>query len=71
MGIGTTAVACAELGVDFVGFEIGEVEVVHRGPGSSLYKTIQVRPKVKFGNLEDVLVIVREPASSMPAASGR
>ena len=25
MGIGTTAVACVELGVDFVGFEIGEV----------------------------------------------
>ena len=53
------------------GEAIGEVEVVHRGPGSSLYKAIQVRPKVKFGNLEDVLVIVREPASSITAASGR
>ena len=48
---------------------IGEVEVVQQGPG--LYKTIQVRPRVKFNDLEDVLVIVREPASSITAASGR
>ncbi len=50
------------------GFVIGEVEVVHRGPG--LYKTIHVRPKVVFSDLEDVLVIVREPASSTAAAGG-
>ena len=50
------------------GFVIGEVEVVHRGP--RLYKTIHVRPKVVFSDLEDVLVIVREPASSTAAAGG-
>ena len=50
------------------GFVIGEVEVVQRGSG--LYKTIHVRPKVEFGDLEDVLVIVREPASSSTTAGG-
>ena len=58
-------------GVDGIypkGFVIGEVEVVHRGPG--LYQTIQVRPRVEFSNLEDVLVIVSEPASSTTAAGG-
>ncbi len=58
-------------GIDGVypkGFVIGEVEVVHRGPG--LYKTIHVRPTVVFSDLEDVLVIVREPASSTAAAGG-
>ena len=58
-------------GIDGVypkGFVIGEVVVVHRGPG--LYKTIHVRPKVEFNDLEDVLVIVREPAPSPTAAGG-
>ena len=50
------------------GFVIGEVDVVHGGPG--FYKTIHVRPKVEFSDLEDVLVIVREPASSTTAAGG-
>jgi rod shape-determining protein MreC len=50
------------------GFVIGEVEVVHRGP--RFYKTIHVRPKVVFSDLEDVLVIVREPASSTATAGG-
>ena len=56
-------------GIDGVypkGFVIGEVEVVRRGPG--LYKTIHVHPKVAFSDLEDVLVIIREPVSSMTAA---
>ena len=50
------------------GFEIGEVEVVHPGPG--LYRTIHVRPRVEFSDLEHVLVIIREPASSTTAAGG-
>ena len=50
------------------GFVIGVVEVVYRGPG--LQQTIHVRPKVEFSDLEDVLVIVREPASSSVAAGG-
>ena len=50
------------------GFVIGEVEVVHRGPG--LYKTIHIRPKVGFSDLEDVLVIVREPVPAMAAVGG-
>ena len=69
--VGDVVVTSGMDGIYPKGIVIGEVEVVHRGPGSSLYKTIQVRPKVKFGNLEDVLVIVREPASSMTVASGR
>ena len=50
------------------GFDIGVVEVVYRGPG--LQQTIHVRPKVAFSDLEDVLIIVREPASSSVAAGG-
>ena len=69
--VGDVVVTSGMDGIYPKGIVIGEVEVVHRGPGSSLYKAIQVRPKVKFGNLEDVLVIVREPASSMTVASGR
>ena len=49
------------------GFVIGVVEVVYRGPG--LQRTIHVRPQVEFSDLEDVLVIVREPVSS-PVAAG-
>ena len=50
------------------GFVIGEVEVVHGGRG--LYRTIEVRPRVQFNDLEDVLVIVPEPALSTTAAGG-
>ena len=58
-------------GVDGIypkGFVIGEVELVDRGDG--LYKMIHVRPKVEFNDLEDVLVIVREPAPSTLATGG-
>ena len=50
------------------GFVIGVVEVVF--PGPALQQTIRVRPTVEFSDLEDVLVIVRDPASSVVAASG-
>lgn len=50
------------------GFPIGEVELVERGAG--LYKTIHVRPAVAFSDLEDVLVLVREPVPGPSAASG-
>jgi len=69
--VGDAVVASGMDGIYPAGFPIGEVEVVRQGPGSSLYKTILVRPSVQFSDLEDVLVIVREPASSMTAASGR
>ena len=58
-------------GIDGVypkGFVIGEVELVDRGVG--LYKMIRVRPKVQFNDLEDVLVIVVEPAPSTLATGG-
>ncbi len=69
--VGDTVVTSGMDSVYPYGFVIGEVEAVHQGPGSSLYKTIQVRPSVMFSDLENVLVIVHEPASSMTAASGR
>ena len=51
------------------GFPIGEVEDIRPGP-DGLNRTIYVRPKVDFGDLEDVLVIVREPAWSLTTAAG-
>ena len=52
------------------GFPLGEVEEVLESDG--LYRTIYVRPQVDFADLDDVLVIVREPAASlsMKAAGG-
>lgn len=50
------------------GIVVGEVVAVQNGPG--LDKTIAVRPKVKFSDLEDVLVIVHEPLSATVAAGG-
>ena len=50
------------------GFPIGEVSMVRRGSG--LYRTIVVRPVVDFNDLEDVLVVVSEPASTAMAAGG-
>ena len=52
------------------GFVIGEVEVAQRGGRDPLYRTIHVRPQVKFSDLEDVLVIIPNPASSTTAAGG-
>ena len=51
------------------GFPIGEVEDVRREPDGR-NRTIYVRPKVDFNDLEDVLVIVREPVASSAAAGG-
>ena len=50
------------------GFVIGTVALVERGSG--LYKTIQVEPAVEFADLEDVLVIVREPTPVGTSAGG-
>ncbi len=50
------------------GFLIGVVEVAQRG--SSFYRTIHVRPQVKFSDLEDVLVIIPDPVTSTTAAGG-
>ena len=66
--VGDVVVTSGADGIYPKGFPIGKVEVVRRGPG--LYQTIHVRPTVDFSDLEDVLVIVREPASSTTAAGG-
>ncbi len=67
--VGDRVVTSSIDGVYPKGFLIGEVEFVEPGtPG--LYKTIHVRPQVKFNGLEDVLVIVPAPASSTTAAGG-
>tara|TARA_B100001123_G_scaffold146655_1_gene170076 strand:- start:2308 stop:3111 length:804 start_codon:yes stop_codon:yes gene_type:complete len=50
------------------GFVIGTVALVEHGSG--LYKTIEVEPAVEFADLEDVLVIVREPTPVGAAAGG-
>jgi rod shape-determining protein MreC len=66
--VGDVVVTSGNDGIYPKGFVIGEVDLVRRGPG--LYKMIQVRPKVKFNDLEDVLVIVPAPAPSTTAAGG-
>ena len=68
VAVGDVVVTSGMDGIYPKGFPIGEVEVVRRGPG--LYQTIHVRPRVRFSDLEEVLVLVREPASSMTASSG-
>ena len=50
------------------GFPLGEVEEVLDPTG--LYRTIYLRPQVDFNDLEDVLVIVREPEATTTAAGG-
>lgn len=50
------------------GFVIGDVVLVNRGPG--LYRTIEVRPRVQFNDLEYVLIIVPERASTTAAGGG-
>lgn len=66
---GDAVVTSGSEGIYPKGFPIGEVEEVRR-EADGLSRTIYVRSKVDFSDLEDVLVIVREPAASSTAAGG-
>jgi len=66
--VGDMVVTSGADGVYPKGVPVGQVADVGGGPG--LYQTIHVRPMVAFGDLEDVLVIVAEPAASTTAAGG-
>ena len=66
--VGDVVVTSGIDGIYPKGFVVGEVALVERGPG--LYKTIHVRPNVEFSDLEDVLVVIREPAPSTLAQGG-
>ena len=67
--VGDTVVTSGSDGIYPKGFVIGDVTVVLRGPG--LYRTIHVRPRIRFGDLDEVLVVLPEsPPPALPAASG-
>ncbi len=68
--VGDTVVTSGSDGIYPKGFVIGDVTVVRRGPG--LYRTIHVRPRIRFGDLDDVLVILpgSPPPVSLAAAGG-
>jgi rod shape-determining protein MreC len=66
--VGDVVVTSGADGVYPKGVPVGLVAQVGGGPG--LYQTIHVRPNVEFGDLEDVLVLVPEPAVSTTSAGG-
>ena len=68
--VGDTVVTSGSDGIYPKGFVIGDVTVVQRGPG--LYRTIHVRPRIRFGDLDHVLVILPEspPPAPLAAAGG-
>ena len=68
--VGDTVVTSGSDGIYPKGFVIGDVALVRRGPG--LYRTIHVRPRLRFGDLDEVLVILPEspPPLSLAAAGG-
>jgi len=66
--VGDVVVTSGIEGIYPKGHVIGDVDVVQRGPG--LYRTIHVRVRVGFTDLEDVLVLVPEPAVGLTAAGG-
>ena len=68
--VGDTVVTSGSDGIYPKGFVIGDVTVVRRGPG--LYRTVHVRPRIRFGDLDDVLVTLPEspPPVSLAAAGG-
>ena len=57
--LGDTVVTSGVDGIYPKGFVIGDVTLVRRGPGP--YRTIQVRPRIRFGDLEEVLVTLPAP----------
>ena len=66
---GDVVVTSGTEGIYPKGWFIGDVEEVERGSG--LYLAIDVRPRVEFDYLEDVLVIVHEPTASKQASGGK
>ena len=65
--VGDTVVTSGSDGIYPKGFVIGDVTVVQRGPG--LYRTIHVRPRIRFGDLDEVLVILPESPPPVPLAA--
>lgn len=67
--VGDTVVTSGIDGIYPKGFVIGDVTVARRGPGP--YRTVHVRPRIRFGDLDEVLVVVSEPPPpASPAAGG-
>ena len=68
--VGDTVVTSGVDGIYPKGFVIGDVTLVRRGPG--LYRTIDVRPRIRFGDLDEVLVTLPEspPPVSLGAGGG-
>ncbi len=67
--VGDTVVTSGSDGIYPKGFVIGDVALVQRGPG--LYRTIHVRPRIRFGDLDEVLVVLPEsPPPALVAAAG-
>lgn len=66
--VGDTVVTSGIDGIYPKGFVIGDVTVARRGPGP--YRTVHVRPRIRFGDLDEVLVTVSEPPPPVPSAAG-
>lgn len=67
--VGDTVVTSGSDGIYPKGFVIGDVTLVRRGPGT--YRTIRVRPRVRFDDLDGVLVVLPgSPLPVSPAAAG-
>ena len=68
--VGDAVVTSGSDGIYPKGFVIGDVTLARRGPG--LYRTIHVRPRIRFGDLDAVLVALPEapPPLSLAAAGG-
>ena len=66
---GDAVVTSGSDGIYPKGFVIGDVVLVQRGPG--LYRTIHVRPRIRFGDLDEVLVVLPgSPRAAPPAEAG-
>jgi rod shape-determining protein MreC len=66
--VGDTVVTSGVDGIYPKGFVIGDVALVRRGPG--LYRTIHVRPRIRFGDLDEVLVTLPESPPPVSLAAG-
>ena len=68
--VGDTVVTSGSDGVYPKGFVIGDITFAQRGPG--LYRTIHVRPRIRFRDLDDVLVVLPDslPPAPLAAAGG-
>ena len=67
--VGDTVVTSGSDGIYPKGFVIGDVASVQRGPG--LYRTIRVRSRIRFGDLDEVLVVLPgSPPPTLLAAAG-